>query len=289
MDILTLHKSDARYPSLLKEIFDPPSVLYYRGALEALEAPCLAVVGTRQPSPYGERIAFSFAQKLAQRGVTIVSGLAYGIDAEAHKGALKGEGRTVAVLAQPLDELQPTAHRWLAESIVEKGGLLLSEYASGKQTYKSDYLVRNRLIAGLSKAVLVVEAGFRSGALNTAKHALEMSREVLCVPGRIGDPASEGCLIRLRRGEAGIVTRLEDVLEALNLPIEKKSDRARALRLKGFCSELVTELSKCPASLASLAEKYPERLSELYSCLSELELLGILRLDAQQHYVVGSV
>lgn len=289
MDISTLKKTDARYPALLKEIFDSPPVLYYRGDLEILEAPCLAMVGTRGPSPYGERVAFSFAQKLAQRGVTIVSGLAYGIDAEAHKGALKGEGKTVAVLAQPLDELQPTSHRWLAESIVQKGGLLLSEYAPGVQTYKSDYLVRNRLIAGLCKATLVVEAGFRSGALNTANHALEMGREVLCVPGRIGDPASEGCLTRLRKGGAGIVTRLEDVLEALGLPIEKKSDRARALRLKGFCLELVTELSKHPASLASLAEKYPERLSELYTCLSELELLGILRLDSQQNYVVGGV
>jgi DNA processing protein len=124
----------------------------------------------------------------------------YGIDKAAHEGALNGPGGTVAVLAQGLPDIQPAAHRDLARRIIANGGLLLSEYAAGVQTYKSDYLVRNRIIAGLCKATLVVEAPFKSGAINTAKHAYDNGREVLCVPGRIGDEVCEGTNALLQRG-----------------------------------------------------------------------------------------
>ena len=284
MEISKLLRTDPRYPSLLKALYSAPEVLYYSGNLEVLEGICLAMVGTRRSTARGEATALRFAETLAGWGVTIVSGLAFGIDAASHRGALKAEGKTVAVLAQPLDALRPASHRQLAETIVRQGGLLLSEYGPGEATYKSDYLLRNRLIAGLCRATLVVEAGYPSGALNTAKHALNEGRDVLCVPGRIEDESSEGCLDLIKQG-AQLVTRPSDLIEVLGLP---KEERHRPkVKLQGIERELFELLKEKPCSVTELTEEYSARLPELYEALSNLELRGILMQTPSRAYALA--
>ena len=281
MKVQKLCISDARYPERLREFFNPPQELYYIGDLAALERPLCAIVGTRRMSTYGEAQAFRFGKELSERGVCIVSGLAYGIDKAAHEGALLGTGGTVAVLAQGLPDIQPAAHRDLARRIVAKGGLLLSEYAAGTETYKSDYLVRNRIIAGLCKATLVVEAPFKSGAINTAKHAYDNGREVLCVPGRIGDEVCEGTNALLQRG-AHVALHPKDIAEIL-----KVEWTMRHVKVDGFAGEVFALLQKKPLTPAELGEKF-DRMVELYEALGELELRGLIRFTKDLRYAAVS-
>lgn len=232
-------------------------------------------------SGYGEAQAFRFGKELSERGICIVSGLAYGIDKAAHEGALLGTGGTIAVLAQGLPDIQPAAHRDLARRIVDKDGLLISEYAAGAQTYKSDYLVRNRIIAGLCKATLVVEAPYKSGAINTAKHAYDNGREVLCVPGRIGDEVCEGTNALLQRG-AHVALHPKDVAEVLEVPWT-----AGEVKLEGLAGEIYALLRKKSLAPAELGEKF-ERMTELYEALGELEMRGLIRFTKDLRYSVCS-
>lgn len=175
----------------------------------------VAIVGSRHNTRYGEEIAYQMAYELAKRGVIVVSGLAYGIDSIAHKGALDAGGRTVAVLGTPIDQIYPRAHEGLAREIVQQDGMVMSELAPGAKFYpKTSFLERNRLIAGLSDAVVVVEAAARSGSLNTAAHALEQGKDVFAVPGNITSHYSEGCNKLIRQG-AFPYTALEDLLNNL--------------------------------------------------------------------------
>ena len=279
MKVLKVSLKDVRYPILLKEIFDPPQVLYAWGNLEILERPLCAVVGTRRASAYGEAQAFRFAKELSERGVCVVSGLAFGIDKAAHLGALEGEGGTIAVVAQGIEELEPSGHRGLAEKIVEKGGLILSEKACGEVYFKSHYLVRNRIIAGLCKGTLVIEAPFKSGARNTAKHALDYGRELMALPGRITDEKSEGTNALIQTG-AALVTGPQEVAEILGV-----TWTARKVRLEGLAGKIFEELRKAPRSPAELGEKFSE-LSELYGVLGELEMKGLIRFTREQRYAV---
>jgi DNA processing protein len=288
MEIGKLVLGEPGYPGLLKEIYDPPRVLYYSGDLAILERPCVAIVGTRRMSSYGEAQAFRFARELSERGICVVSGLAYGIDKAAHEGALMGgggrtgttglrPGGTIAVVAQGLTELQPAAHRDLARRIVAAGGLLLSEKAAGEESFKSDYLVRNRIIAGLCKATLVVEAPFKSGARNTAKHAYENGRDVLCIPGRIGDENSQGTNALIQEG-ARLVVSPQEVAEALDLKWQNLE-----VKLEGLAGEVFRELKKMPKSPAELGERF-HNMTELYGVLGELELRGLVRFTKDLRY-----
>ncbi len=211
-----IHRHEPDFPCLLNEIKDPPRLLYYQGDLSCLDGPCLAMVGTRRASPQGLALTRDWARKLSRAGLTIVSGLAYGIDAAAHEGALEADGRTVAVLAHGLADIQPRGNLGLAERILEKGGLILSEHNGEGPLYANDYLVRNRIIAGLCAATLIVEAPFKSGAMNTAKHAVENGRTVFCVPGRLSDEVSQGCLKLLQDG-AGLALCVKDLLDDFGL------------------------------------------------------------------------
>ena len=207
---------DADYPSALKSINAPPLVLYVRGDIAAANAPCLAMVGTRSPSSYGRETARRFAFQFAQMGVTIVSGLARGIDTESHAAAVRGQGKTVAVIGSALDCLYPSENKTLAESIVASGGALISEYPWGRQADRQTFPMRNRIVSGLSLGVLVVEAGLSSGTLITATHALEQGRSVMAIPGRIDSPASQGCHKLIKEG-AKLIDSIDDVLEELRL------------------------------------------------------------------------
>lgn len=273
----TLFVDNAVYPNLLREIYDSPERLFCEGSLDCFEQPCLAIVGTRRCTPYGEQQAFRFGQALAQAGVCVVSGLAYGVDASAHRGALEGGGKTIAVVAQSLKELRPVRNRGLAREIVKKGGLVLTEKLLGEPCYKSDYLVRNRLISGLSGAVLVVEAALRSGALNTANHALEQNRDVYALPGRLTDPQSAGTNELLRRG-AKIVLRPEDLLADLGLAgVESQ------VKVSEFEQRILDTLKE-PMGVGLLCEAFKKELPELYRGLMSLERKGLVRQSQDRRY-----
>ena len=183
-----------------------------KGVKRERRAPTVAIVGARKCTPYGAEIAYKAAYELARRGIVVVSGMALGIDGEAHKGALAAGGVTVAVLGTAIDKIYPTRHQKLAERIIEQGAVM-SEYAPGTEMYAARFLERNRLIAGLSDAVLVVEANERSGSLNTAAHALEQGKDLFAVPGDITRPLSRGCNRLLQQG-AYPYTGVEDILQA---------------------------------------------------------------------------
>ena len=206
---------DPEYPALLKTIHNPPLVLYVTGDPHALSLPGVGIVGTRAPTPYGRTNAATFASALARAGYAIVSGLARGIDTEAHRATLSSHGITTAVLGSALDRFYPEENRELAHEIVDSGGAVISEYPFGRSGDKQTFPFRNRIISGLSQGVLVVEAGVASGTMITADHALEQGRSVMAIPGRIDTPASSGCHKLIQDG-ARLVTAPEDVLDELS-------------------------------------------------------------------------
>lgn len=218
MTIRCLRLGAAGYPALLRQIPDPPARLWVRGdaALETLERCAVAIVGARACSGYGRSVARMLATEVASVGAVVVSGLARGIDAEAHRGALAANAPTVAVLGCGVDRDYPAAHAALAREIVDRGGLIVSEYEQGVEPAPWRFPARNRIIAGLARATVVVEARQRSGALITADFALEDGREVLAVPGEITSALSAGTNALLRIG-ATPVTHADDVLEAVGL------------------------------------------------------------------------
>ena len=216
---LVLHADD-RYPRLLVEIADPPFGIYVRGTLPPEGRPSLAIVGTRRATPDGKRIARRFASELARSGFTIVSGLAFGIDAAAHEGCLEAEGVTVAVLAGGLDAVYPRENERLAAKILERGGAIVSEYPPGSPPYPGRFLERNRIISGLTQGVLIVEAPKGSGSLATARRALEQNRDVFVVPGPVAHPNFAGSHQLIRQG-AELVTAPEEILEAYGMTREE--------------------------------------------------------------------
>jgi DNA processing protein len=249
-------------PPLLRAIHDPPRRLYLRGEHEAelLESPCVAIVGARACSPYGTQVARLLGRELAAAGVVVVSGLARGIDGEAHRGALESGGHTVAVLGCGIDRDYPAAHAALAAAIAERS-LIVSEYEAGVEPAPWRFPARNRIIAGLCAATVVVEARARSGALITADFALEEGREVFAVPGEITSALSAGTNALLRLGAT--LTASDDVLEALGL--ERRADAAEPAH---------PLLEHLPASVDELVRATDRSASELGAVLAELELAG---------------
>lgn len=206
MKINSISSSTPVFPEKLKTIPNPPSELHIRGELPGPSRKSVAIIGTRKPTRYGTEITLQLAQRLAERGVAIISGLALGVDALAHQGALKGQGITVAVLAGGVDKPTPYTNAQLADEILEANGAIISEYPSGTIPYRDHFLARNRLVAGLSDAVIVTEASLRSGTANTVAHALEQGRDVYAVPGPITSPMSAGCNHMIAQGATPITS-----------------------------------------------------------------------------------
>jgi DNA processing protein len=220
---------DEDYPAILKEIYDPPLALYVWGTLTAADRHGLAVVGTRHVTHYGQSVADRMAYGLARAGFTIVSGLARGIDTVAHQAAIKAGGRTLAVLGSALDKLYPAENKDLAARIAEQGAVI-SEYPMGRPPDRQTFPYRNRIVAGLSVGLLVIEAGEKSGAVITANAALEQGRHVYAVPGRIDTPTARGCHALIKQG-AKLVETIDDIVDDINLLFPKKiEDRAEALK-----------------------------------------------------------
>ena len=275
--LLTLE--DPGYPGYLREIFDPPFVLYCEGDAEALRIPAVAIVGARRPTPYGRAVAEKLAGDLAARGPVIASGLAAGIDSCAHRGALK-EGRTVAVLGSGLDVIYPRENRALAREIAGRGAVV-TEFPIGTPPLAENFPVRNRIISGLALGLVVVEATWRSGSLITAKLALSQDREVMAVPGSVLSELSVGPNGLIRDG-AKLVASWEDVAEALPSPwrenllaqADAKEENSRA-SLSRDERRLLSELPVDAAlPIDELAERTGLAVSALLALLLGLELKG---------------
>ena len=228
--------ADVEYPPLLKEIHDPPVVLYAKGNLRAFKQTTVAMVGTRKPSVTGSETARFFARELSARNITIVSGLALGIDAQAHQGCLDSQGKTIAVMGTGIDTIYPARHRVLASEICQNG-LLLSEFPLKTQPIAGHFPRRNRIISGLSMVTLIVEAAIKSGSLITARLAIEQNRDVLAIPGSIHNPQTRGCHHLLQQG-AKLVSSIQDVLDEVNIGYPVISNKN-----KEFISDVTKQVS----------------------------------------------
>ncbi|OMF36840.1 DNA protecting protein DprA [Paenibacillus sp. FSL H8-0548] len=256
---------DSAYPAILREIAQPPWVLYARGRLELLQRPAIAVVGTRVPTAYGRHSAATLAKELSSAGLTVVSGLARGVDSKAHEAALTGAGSTIAVLPTPIDKCYPPENLSLFQRIAEQG-LLVSETPIGTPLHPGQFPQRNRIIAALSVGTVVVEGATKSGSLITAQHASDMSRELFAIPGPISSPKSEGPNELIKRGEAKLISCVKDIIDELNwLPsaleaykeAEKTSNAKQELeneQLKPEELKLIAFLRDQPLSINELHE-----------------------------------
>jgi len=269
------------YPSLLKEIHDPPPLLYYQGNLKLLSNPSLSIVGSRKHTNYGQEVAFSFASKLAADcGLTIVSGMARGIDSWVHKGALEAGGATAAVLGCGVDICYPPENRNLKEKITSLG-IVLSEFPPGVSPLPQNFPQRNRIISGLSLGTLVIEATEKSGALITAGFALEQGREVFAIPSGIVSPYSKGCHKLLKDG-AKLVETVADILEELYLPLKNEQIISNNEPLTGSLLDFV---SYEPRLLEEIIMASKKSAAEVHVLLLELELDGKVKQLPGKYYI----
>jgi len=275
---------DPNYPRLLKEISDPPQVLYLKGEIKKEDETAIAIVGTRNYTNYGKRIAEEITSDLAERGITIISGLAKGIDTFAHKAALEHKGRTIAVLGSAVDSksLYPACNRKLAEKIA-RNGAVVSEYPVGTKSERYFFPQRNRIISGLSLGILVVEAPEKSGALITASQALEQNREVFAVPGPIYSENSKGTNNLIKMG-AKLVTCANDILEELNLPLIE--NKKKLFKPENKWEEILFNiLTEEPVHIDEITKKSNLDAGLVSSTLITLELRGIVKQHGGGYYV----
>jgi DNA processing protein len=236
-------RDDAEYPKNLREIYDPPLVLYVKGTLTERDALAIAVVGSRRTTLYGQEMARKLAFQLARVGVTVVSGLARGIDTAAHNGALQAKGRTVAVIGCGIDIVYPSENKKLADEIVEKGGAVVTEFPFGVQPDRQNFPMRNRIISGWSLGVVVVEANLKSGALITANQAGEQGRQVFAVPGRADSILSKGANKLIKDG-AKLTEDVEDILSEFEYLLPKRATELTDLGLEGRGTKPALQLSE---------------------------------------------
>lgn len=285
--LLTL--ADSRYPSSLFQTADPPLMLFAQGRLDLLSHPAVAVVGSRSPTAQGKDNAFAFSKALSLAGVTVVSGLAQGVDGAAHDGALEAlsadaqAGSTIAVVGTGLDRVYPRAHLALAHRIAQQG-LMLSEFLLGTPPLPGNFPKRNRIVAGLTKGTLVVEATVQSGSLITARLAGEMGREVLAIPGSIHAPQSRGCHALIKQG-AKLVETAQDVLDELRLDrvaVTHSTVDVEAIQLDTSDDPILSVMGFDPVSQEALSARTGMGPAELGAKLLELELTGLVaRLPGQ--------
>lgn len=276
LGIQVLTWEDEAYPRRLKEIDQPPPVLYLRDNLQPEDEWAVAIVGTRGITAYGRQVTAEITSVLARRGVTVISGLARGIDAEAHKAALNAGGRTLAVLGSGVDQIYPPEHRQLANQIIASGALM-SDYAPGTPPDGVNFPPRNRIISGLSMAVIVIEAGERSGALITAEFAADQGREVFAVPGNINAPKSVGCNRLIHQGARPLLTP-EDVLESLDLASFQQQRVARAVLPKDEVeARLLSVLTREPMHVDDIRARVDMPIEKVSATLALMELKGMVR------------
>lgn len=282
-----LHKLNARiislwdkeYPTLLKNIYDPPILLYIKGNFSEADDFSIAIVGSRSPSLYGKIHAEKISYDLASEGLSIVSGLARGVDATAHIGAIKANGRTIAVIGSGLDVIYPPENKKLFSEIINNG-IVISEYKLGTKPDAENFPRRNRIISGLSLAVIVVESGAPGGALQTAAFALDQNREIYALPGNIDQPKSEGCNLLIKKGEAKLLTSYKEVIEDLQIKLKPalginipKPD----ISLNMFEEKILKSLSNNPKHIDIIAAESSMSTSDCLVNLLSLEFKEVVK------------
>lgn len=269
--------ADPDYPVLLKQIEDAPPVLFHRGQIPPADAFCFGIVGTRSPTPYGKQVGRYFGRELARLGMVIVSGFARGTDKEAHLGALEANGVTVAVFGSGVDVVYPSEHKALYYRILERGAVL-SEQPPGTMPDRYNFPVRNRIISGMCRGVLIVECGEESGAIITAQYALEQNREVFAIPGRIDSPKSKGPHRLIRDSRARLVSDPVDILEQFpefERPLLESASREIPLTQEE--QEILKLVGEEPTHLEVIAEKASMPEAVVLSLLTQLELKGVVQ------------
>jgi DNA processing protein len=278
---------DADYPRRLKEISSPPFILYVKGELKAEDEWAIAVVGTRRASAYGKEVTRQIVGDLVRNKITIVSGLARGIDGEAHRAALDAQGRTIAVVGCGLDIVYPPEHKKLSQQIVERGALV-SEYGLGTQPEAANFPPRNRIISGLSLGVLLTEGDWDTGAGITLEYALEQDRETFAVPGSVFRKESHAPHKYIQQGEAKLVTSAGEILEELNLTMVEQHQQARAVMPDNETeSALLKYLSSDPMHIDELGRESGLPISVVSSTLALMELKGLVRQVGAMNYVTA--
>lgn len=284
--VITIDNSN--YPKLLSKIYDPPQLLYYKGELSKQDEFSLAIVGTRKYTNYGQQAVDKIAKDLALSNITVVSGLALGIDALAHRAALDINGRTVAVLGSGLDtqNIYPSANRYLADKIIASGGAVISEFPIGTPPLRHHFPQRNRIISGLALGVLVIEAGEKSGALITAYHALEQNREVFAVPGTIFSSTSQGTNKLIKQG-GQLVASANDIMEALDLIQITSYIDSKQIMPETKEEELVlAHLTHEPAHIDELVRETKLDTATINSTLTIMEMKGMIKNLGGMQYVL---
>lgn len=275
--------SQKEYPQLLKEIYDPPKIIYSQGNLLNQEKYPLAVVGTRKMSAYGRRVTEFLVKELAKKGITIISGLALGIDTIAHQTTLKEKGKTIAVCGNGLNNIYPSKNKGLAEQIVQSGGAVISEYPPETRPSKWTFPARNRIISGLSLGTLVIEAPERSGALITARFALDQGREVFAVPGSIYQENSRGCHKLIKMG-AKPVTCPEDILQSFDF----KTTPQQKQIFTDFKEEkiILEQIKISPSSIEAIIKKTKLEPLKVVSLLTMMEVNGKVKKNKEKYYQI---
>lgn len=278
LKIITINSSDKEYPELLRQIHDLPETLYCLGNLNLLKKTCFAVVGTRKLTSYGKEVAQNIVQGLVQAGFVIVSGLALGIDAVAHQTTLDCGGKTIAVLGTPLDQIYPPENSKLFQSILKNEGLIISEYPSGYPGLRVNFALRDRLISGLSKGVLVIEAPEKSGALITAQCALDQNRDVFAIPGNVFSTNSIGPNSLIKKG-AKLVTSAQDILDEYGSNLKLFEDLKPALSTKDPVQKIILAIldNNETVFIDDIVRKSEKETSKIIAALSVLEIKGLVK------------
>ena len=274
---------ECTFPERLREIPDSPSCIYYKGRLPEKEEHTVGIIGARDGPDYGKAVARNLARELTKYGISIISGMAYGIDSAAHIGALDAKGKTYAVLGCGVNICYPSVNQRLYYSILERGGII-SEYAPGSPPLPHHFVARNRLIAGLSDILLVVEAREKSGTFITVDRALEQGKQVFAIPGRITDSLSKGCN-KLKREGAAVCLGKEDILECFSIDTEKGS--AERPCLEGEERKVYEALSEERKHVDYLSKKLNMPLKTLYAILLQLELAGYCTSESNSYYKIS--
>jgi len=284
---------DKHYPKLLLEIFDPPILLWVKGSTDVLDTSGVAVVGTRRVTQYGKEKAAAFAEALVRNGLTVVSGLALGVDGVAHKATLKAGGTTIAVLGSGIDNIYPSSHSVLARQIVDNGGAVISEFPPRTNPDAGNFPVRNRVVSGMTLGTLVIESGLKGGSMITARSALDQNREVFAVPHSLDNRNGEGCNAIIKRGWGKLVQDVEDVL--VELPIERIEDgqdpnsqiqtkRWKKMELDELAVSICELLEKEPVHIDDLSDHLELPSHKLLPKLLELEMLDCVRQTAGRNF-----
>lgn len=273
------------YSNLLKQINSPPLVLYCKGDINLLNTFCLSIVGTRHCTHYGADCARKFGKELAQQGITIVSGLATGIDTCAHEGALMG-GKTISVFAGGVDTIYPSANTQLAERIA-KDGLIVSEFKPDTPVVSYNFPIRNRIIAGLSRGIIIVEASYKSGTMHTKRYAFSENRDIFCIPGNITSKASEGSNRLIQTQEAICVTSAEDILNHYLIAPKIQFENINN-KYDGLIGEIYNILELEMTDFETIKERTQEDTKTLNQTLTKMEIMGIIKKLAGNKYVLKS-